>query len=114
MKQVYIAHERVGGGLCKIGYSGNPSRRVRQIEDESGVDLTLTYETRQHPRATLVEVTAHRILRERGMSKGSYYLSTDSEWFNATPAQAKAAVLKAIRIVNAYLDGKVGEKPYVE
>lgn len=103
MKQVYVAHERVPGGLCKIGYSKHPHKRIRQVEDLSGVDLTLTFESKLHPMARRVELTAHKILRDQGKSKGRYFLAIDSEWFNATPDEARGAVLSAMQIVDNQL-----------
>lgn len=100
MRQIYVAHERAPGGLCKIGMSREPHKRVRVIEDISGVDLTLTYASPMHPHSSVVENTAHKILRAQGKSKGRYFLEINSEWFNATPDEARAAVLKAIKIVD--------------
>jgi len=81
-----IAAEKTGP--CKVGYSADPSRRLRQLQTGQSSALTLYHrEEIEDDRVRLMEQIVHRENRHRKL-KG--------EWFDLTVEEAVAEIKHAM------------------
>ncbi|ATQ77891.1 hypothetical protein CR152_27850 [Massilia violaceinigra] len=95
---VYIVHEVLQPGVCKIGVALNAARRVSHLQVGTWRDLVLA-ESFLCP----TEEAAHLVEREVHLALKEYHCR--GEWFAVTPDFAANAVRSAAARANANLAG---------
>lgn len=82
--KVYVMDD--GQGRVKIGRSGKPDERHKQICFSEGKSVALVFSTLHHQNAASLERQAQAHLRDKRLR---------GDWYAATPEEAISAVVKA-------------------
>lgn len=84
-----------GKNRVKVGYSYNPTERIKQVQPNLSDDITLVFETEDLKNYKLIERLVHKLLKSH---------RTKGEWFGVSSAVAIDAIHKAIDIANNQLE----------